>query len=64
MTKFTSEENMNAVIRYQDGSESIKDIAKSLGANREMVRMWIKQFEYHESRHLKKAVLVQNFTLP
>ncbi|EJR76603.1 transposase, partial [Bacillus cereus] len=47
MTKFTSEDKMNAVIHYQDGSESIKDIAKSLGANHEVVRMWIKQFEYH-----------------
>lgn len=56
MTKFTSGDKMNAVIRYQDGSESIKDIAKSLRANHEVVRMWIKQFEYHESKHLKKAI--------
>ncbi|MGE7855382.1 hypothetical protein ACQKNI_04305 [Bacillus sp. NPDC094064] len=41
MTKFTSDNKMNAVIRYQDGSESIKDIAKSLRANHEVVRMWI-----------------------
>lgn len=47
MTKFTSEDKMNAVIHYQDGSESIKDIANSLGVNHEVVRMWIKQFEYH-----------------
>ncbi|HDR8452354.1 TPA: transposase [Bacillus cereus] len=46
MTKFTSEDKMNAVIHYQDGSESIKDIARSLGANHEVVRMWIIQFEY------------------
>ncbi|HDR3658647.1 TPA: transposase [Bacillus cereus] len=31
MTKFTSEDKINAVIHYQDGSESIKDIAISLG---------------------------------
>lgn len=47
VTKFTSEDKMNAVIHYQNGSESIKDIAQSLGANHEVVRMWIKQFEYH-----------------
>lgn len=35
MTKFTSEEKMNAVIHYQDGSEGIKSIAESLGANYE-----------------------------
>lgn len=46
MTKLTSEVKMNAVIYYQDGSESIKDIAKSLGAEHEVVRMWIRRFEY------------------
>ncbi|MEC2709734.1 transposase [Bacillus thuringiensis] len=55
MTKFTSEGKMNTVIHYQDGSESIKDIAKLLGANHEVVRMWIKQFEYHEIQAFKKG---------
>ncbi|PGO78038.1 IS3 family transposase [Bacillus cereus] len=55
MTKFTSEDKMNAVIYYQDGSESIKDIAKSLGANHEVVRMWIKQFEYHGIQAFEKG---------
>ncbi|MED2367831.1 transposase, partial [Bacillus thuringiensis] len=55
MTKFTSEDKMNAVIHYQDGSESIKDIAKSLGANHEVVRMWIKQFEYHGIQAFEKG---------
>ncbi|TKI14443.1 transposase, partial [Bacillus cereus] len=36
-------------------SESIKDIAKSLGANHEVVRMWIKQFEYHGIRAFEKG---------
>lgn len=40
MTKFTSENKMNAAIHYQDGSESIKDIAKSLRTNHEVVRKW------------------------
>ncbi|EOO04944.1 hypothetical protein IAW_05762 [Bacillus cereus str. Schrouff] len=29
MTKFTSEDKMNAYIHYQNGNESIKDIVKS-----------------------------------
>lgn len=37
MTKFTSLDKMNAVIQYQGGSESIKDIAKLLGSNHEVV---------------------------
>ncbi len=36
---------MNAIIHYQDGSESIKDMKKSLGANCEILHMWIKQFK-------------------
>ncbi|MED3025284.1 MULTISPECIES: transposase [Bacillus cereus group] len=44
MTKFTSEGKINAVQHYQVGSESIKDIAKSLGVNQEVVCMWIKYF--------------------
>lgn len=53
---------MNAVIHYQDGSESIKDIAKSLGANHEVVRMWIKQFEYQASPyHFGKIVRLDTF---
>lgn len=40
MTKFTSEDKINAVIHYQN--ENIKDIAKSLGVNHEMNRIWIK----------------------
>lgn len=55
MTKFNSEQKINAVIRYQDGNESIYDIAKSFGANYEVVRMWIKQFESHGIHAFKKG---------
>ncbi len=41
MTKLNSEQKINAVIRYQDGNESIYDIAVSFGTNYEVVRMWI-----------------------
>lgn len=46
---------MNAAIHYQDGSESIKDIAKSLRANHDVVRICIKQFEYHGIRAFEKG---------
>ncbi|HDR3658812.1 hypothetical protein [Bacillus cereus] len=42
MTKFTSEDKMNAIIQYQDKSKSINDIAKSPGTNHELVGIWIK----------------------
>ncbi|ONG88280.1 transposase [Bacillus cereus] len=42
MTKFISEDKMNAVINYQDRRKSIKDIAKSLRVNQEVVHMWRK----------------------
>lgn len=54
MTKFTSEQKMNAVIRYQSGNESIQDVAKAFGANYEVVRMWIKQAEYHGIHAFRK----------
>ncbi|HDR4905863.1 TPA: IS3 family transposase [Bacillus cereus] len=55
MTKFNSEQKINAVIRYQNGNESIWDIAKSFGANYEVVRMWVKQFESHGIHAFKKG---------
>ncbi|RUT37710.1 hypothetical protein EJP82_27815 [Paenibacillus anaericanus] len=47
MAKFTNEQKVDAVIRYQSQLESVKEIASSIGANHEVVRMWIKQAEYH-----------------
>jgi len=47
MTKFTNDQKIDAITRYQNTSENVNEIAKSIGANHEVVRMWIKQFEYH-----------------
>lgn len=47
MAKFTNEQKVDAVIRYQSQLESVKEIGRSIGANHEVVRMWIKQAEYH-----------------
>ncbi|MFJ5621844.1 hypothetical protein ACIQD3_03735 [Peribacillus loiseleuriae] len=52
MTKFTLNQKMDDVVRYQNGIES----AKSLGANYEVVRMWVKRFEYHGISAFEKAI--------
>ena len=55
MTKFTNTHKLEAVTRYQTQSESVIEIAKSIGANHEVVRMWIKQFEYHGISAFEKS---------
>lgn len=47
MTKFTNIQKLDAVARYQTKTESVIEIAKSIGANHEVVRIRIKQFEHH-----------------
>jgi transposase-like protein len=47
VTKFTNDQKLKVIARYQTQTESVNEIAKSIGANHEVVRMWIKQFEYH-----------------
>jgi transposase len=55
MTKFTMEHKISAVVRYQEQLESVDEIARSIGANHEIVRMWIKQFEYHGLAAFEKS---------
>lgn len=55
MAKFSSDEKMKAVIRYQDGSESVKSIAKCLGLHHTVLLNWIKQYEYHGEEAFKKS---------
>jgi transposase-like protein len=55
MAKFTLEQKMDAVLRYQSGVESVYTISESLNANPELVRMWIKQFEYHGIKAFEKS---------
>ena len=47
MAKFTAEEKLQAVLRYLEGKESFREIAKSLGADDKTIRVWMKQYEYH-----------------
>ena len=54
MTKFTSEEKIKAVIRYQGGVEGLKTIAKSIGVHNTVLLNWIKQYEHHGENAFKK----------
>ncbi|MDQ0116544.1 transposase, partial [Paenibacillus harenae] len=44
MPKFSLDEKLEAVHRYQNGAEGVKSIAKSLRINHEVLRMWIRQY--------------------
>ncbi len=62
MTKFNMEKKMDAIRRHQAGAEGVGSIAKSLGVNHEVVRMWIKQFEYHGEKAFEKSYTA--YTVP
>ncbi|MBS4177359.1 IS3 family transposase [Lederbergia citrea] len=47
MAKFTVEDKLQAVERYLNGSESSREIAKSLGTNHKAILKWVKQYEYN-----------------
>ncbi|QTB20588.1 IS3 family transposase [Lysinibacillus sphaericus] len=55
MTKFTNEQKLDAVMRYQNSSESIKEIAESISTYESVVHNWIKQFEYHGLSAFEKS---------
>ncbi|WP_235872153.1 transposase, partial [Siminovitchia acidinfaciens] len=55
MAKYTIEQKIDAVLRYQNGHEGVGTVAKSIGVNHEVVRMWIKQFEYHGIKAFEKS---------
>jgi transposase-like protein len=42
MTKCSTDEKLQAVIRYQNGSESLKGIAKSIGIHDSVLSNWIR----------------------
>ncbi|MCY9660214.1 IS3 family transposase [Paenibacillus anseongense] len=55
MSNFSLDEKLKAIQRYQNGTEGVKSIAKSLGINHEVLRMWIRQYEYHGIRAFEKS---------
>ncbi|WP_339306276.1 IS3 family transposase [Paenibacillus sp. FSL L8-0435] len=55
MTKFSSDEKIQAVMRYKKGSESLKSIAKSIGLHHSGFLNWIRQYEHHGEKAFKKG---------
>ena len=45
MARFSSEEKIQAVKRYLNGSESGLDIAGSIGVHKSCIHQWVKQYE-------------------
>jgi transposase len=54
MSKFTTEEKLQAVIRYIHGNESLREIAKSIGTVHQILLRWVKQFENHGEKAFVK----------
>ena len=55
MAKFTNNQKIEVIKRYQNGSDSIKEIAKSMGTSWSVVANWIKQFDYHGLAAFEKS---------
>ncbi|MET3507425.1 transposase-like protein [Halalkalibacter oceani] len=47
MAKFSTDDKLQAVLRYLNGNESSYEIAKSLGTNNKAILKWVKQYEYN-----------------
>lgn len=55
MTRFSTDEKILAVIRYQEGSDSLKTIARSIGIHHSVFLNWIRQYEHHGEEAFKKG---------
>ncbi|NEZ44824.1 transposase, partial [Paenibacillus alvei] len=55
LSKFNLAFKKEAIERYLSGNEGVKGVAKSLGINYELLRMWIKQNEYHGAKAFEKS---------
>jgi len=62
LSKFNLQFKKKAIHRYFSGNEGVKSIAKSLGVNHELLRMWIRQYEYHGVKAFKKSYTA--YTMP
>ena len=55
MAKYTNNQKLEAVTRFQNSTESVNGIATSLGIPEPVVRNWIKQFKYHGLAAFEKS---------
>ncbi|ETT35016.1 transposase [Paenibacillus sp. FSL R5-192] len=62
MTKFSSDEKIQAVMRYEKGSESLKSIAKSSGLHDSVFLNWIRQYEHHREKAFYKGLYIISYT--
>ncbi|SCY07700.1 Transposase and inactivated derivatives [Lysinibacillus sp. TC-37] len=46
MAKYTSEEKLQAALRYIEGKESSHEIARLIGTDHKAILNWVKQYEY------------------
>ncbi len=58
MSKFNLDLKIEAIHQFTTGTKGVKSIAKSLGINHEVLRMWIKQYEYHGVKAFEKTYTV------
>ncbi|ASR49811.1 hypothetical protein B4V02_25625 [Paenibacillus kribbensis] len=54
LSKFSLGQKLEVIHRYQTGNEGVKSIAESLGVHHEVLRMWIKQCEYHGINRIER----------
>jgi len=62
LSKFNLDLKIEAIHQYLSRNEGIKSIAKSLGINHEILRMWIKQYEYHGLKAFEKTYTAYSLT--
>lgn len=55
LSLYSLELKLKAIYQYQHGPEGIKSLARSLGINHEVLRMWIKQYEHHGVKAFEKT---------
>jgi transposase-like protein len=55
MARFSTDEKIQAVMRYQKGTDSLKAIAKSIGIHHSVLLNWIRQYEHHGEEAFKKG---------
>lgn len=63
MTKFTYNQKIEAITRFQNGNESMNEIAKSFDTDESVVRNWIKQFNYHGVAAFEKSLHLTQHSL-
>jgi transposase len=54
MAKFTAEEKIQSVLRYEHGKESIREIAEDIGVHNSVFSSWVRLYEHQgESAFIK-----------